>query len=240
MKKSVRILTAVLAWLFWTGAVLAEDSKVQSNIQAKIDEAEIEEVTLPVGTKLEIRLTRTLSTKRSKPGSPFKGKVIEAVFIEGIEAIPAGTYAEGRVTYVKKPGRVKGVGQMRLHLEKLVLFDGEEILIAAPLEGAEGAPGAKIKDEEGTIKGPSSKGGELTTAAVVGATGATVGGLTGGLSGAGIGAGVAAGVVGLNSLFKRGKHLLLPQGTELIFELARPVRVPIIDDSGFEDPFSSQ
>ena len=240
MKKSVRILTAVLAWLFWTGAVLAEDSKVQSNVQAKIDQAEIEEVTLPVGTKLEIRLTRTLSTKRSKPGSPFKGKVIEAVFIDGIEAIPAGTYAEGRVTYVKKPGRVKGVGQMRLHLEKLVLFDGEEILIAAPLEGAEGAPGAKIKDEEGTIKGPSSRKGELTTVAVVGATAATVGGLTGGLSGAGIGAGIAAGVVGLNSLFKRGKHLLLPQGTELIFELARPVRVPIIDDSGFEDPFSSQ
>ena len=240
MKKSVRILTAVVALLFWTGAVLAEDSKVQSNIQAKIDQAEIEEVTLPVGTKLEIRLTRTLSTQRSKPGSPFNGKVIEAVFIEGIEAVPAGTYAEGRVTYVKKPGRVKGVGQMRLHLEKLVLFDGEEILVAAPLEGAQGAPGAKIKDEEGTIKGPSSKGGELMTAAAVGATGATVGGLTGGLSGAGIGAGVAAGVVGLNSLFKRGKHLLLPQGTELIFELTRPVRVPIIDDSGFEDPFSSQ
>ena len=190
------------------------------------------------GTILNIRLTKTLSTKRSKQGSIFKGKLIQAIFVNGIEVIPAGTYAEGRVTHVKKPGRVKGVGKMRLHLEKLITFTGTEIPIAAPLEGAEGAPGAKVRGEEGTIKGPSSKSGEAITAAAIGGTAATVGGLTSGGSGAIYGAVLGVGAVGINSLFKRGKHLLLPQGTELIFVLARPINVTVEDDSFFSNQSS--
>ena len=135
MRKSLRAAVAVfpaLALLLCSGTLKAEESYAIS-----------------AGTTLNIRLSKTLSTKRSKSGSIFRGKVIEALFVDGIEVVPAGTYAEGRVTYVKKPGRVKGVGQMRLHLEKLITFSGTEIPIAAPLEGAEGAPGAKVK-------GPSS------------------------------------------------------------------------------------
>ncbi len=222
MRKALRAAVAVfpaLALILCSGTLKAEESYAISP-----------------GTILNIRLTKTLSTKRSKPGSIFRGKLIEALFVDGIEVLPAGTYAEGRVTYVKKPGRVKGVGQMRLHLEKLITFNGTEIPIAAPLEGAEGAPGAKVKGEEGTIKGPSSKKGELTTAAVLGGTGATIGGLTAGGSGALYGGGLAAGAVGLHSLFKRGKHLLLPQGAELIFVLARPVTVELEVDPLYDHP----
>ena len=222
MRKAVRAAVAIfpaLALILCSATLKAEES-----------------YEISPGTILNIRLTKTLSTKRSKSGSIFRGKLIEALFVNGVEVLPAGTYAEGRVTYLKKPGRVKGVGQMRLHLEKLITFKGTQILIAAPLEGAEGAPGAKVKGEEGTIKGPSSKGGELITAAVLGSTAATVGGLTAGGSGALYGGGLAAGAVGLRSLFKRGKHLLLPQGTELIFVLARPVTVEVEEDSLFDSP----
>ena len=222
MRKTLRAAVAVfpaLALLLCSGTLKAEESYAIS-----------------AGTTLNIRLSKTLSTKRSKSGSIFRGKLIEALFVDGIEVVPAGTYAEGRVTYVKKPGRVKGVGQMRLHLEKLITFSGTEIPIAAPLEGAEGAPGAKVKGEEGTIKGPSSRSGELITTAVIGGTAATVGGLTAGGSGALYGGGLAAGAVGLHSLFKRGKHLLLPQGTELIFVLARSVTVELEEDPLFDNP----
>ncbi len=217
MKSAVQATAATLAILLWTGLAKAE-----------------KEFVISPGTLLEVRLTKTLSTLRSKPGSPFKGKIIEAIFVDGNELIPAGTYAEGRVTYLKKPGRVKGVGQMRLHLEKVVLFDGREIPLAAPLEGTEGAPGAKMSDKEGTIKGPSSKTGELITTGAVAATAATVGGLTAGGSGALYGGGLAAGAVGLRSLFKRGKHLLLPQGTELVFVLARPVKLELKEEPEFK------
>ena len=222
MRKAVRAAVAIfpaLALILCSGTLKAEES-----------------FEISPGTILNIRLTKTLSTKRSKTGSIFRGKLIEALFVNGVEVLPAGTYAEGRVAYVKKPGRVKGVGQMRLHLEKLITFNGTQILVAAPLEGAEGAPGAKVKGEEGTIKGPSSKGGEAITAAAVGSTAATVGGLTAGGSGALYGGGLAVGAVGLHSLFKRGKHLLLPQGTELIFVLARPVRVKVEEDPLFDSP----
>ena len=222
MKRSIQAVAVVfpaLAFILCSGTLKAEESYTVSS-----------------GTVLNIRLTKTLSTKRSKRGSIFRGKLIESLFVDGMEVLPAGTYAEGRVTYVKKPGRVKGVGQMRLHLEKLITFKGTEIPIAAPLEGAEGAPGAKVKGEEGTIKGPGSRTGELTTAAVLGGAGATLGGLTAGGSGALYGGGLSAGAVGLRSLFKRGKHLLLPQGTELIFILVRPVTVELEEDSVFDNP----
>ena len=95
-----------------------------------------------------------------------------------------------------------------------------------------------MRGEEGTIKGPSSKSGEAITAAAIGGTAATVGGLTSGGSGAIYGAVLGVGAVGINSLFKRGKHLLLPQGTELIFVLARPINVTVEDDSFFSNQSS--
>ena len=219
MKLAVPAVAVTLTVLLLTGLAKAE-----------------EELEISPGTLLEVRLTKTLSTLRSKPGSFFKGKIIEAIFVDGNELVPAGTYAEGRVTYVKKPGRIKGVGQMRLHLEKLVMFDGREIPLAAPLEGTEGAPGAKMSDKEGTIKGPSSKKGELLTAGTTAATGATLGGLTAGGLGALYGGGIAAGAVGLHSIFKRGRHLLLPQGTELVFVLVRPVKIGLKEEPEFKGP----
>ena len=86
-------------------------------------------------------------------------------------------------------------------------------------------PRSRVRKERS--RGPSSRSGELITTAVIGSTAATVGGLTAGGSGALYGGGLAAGAVGLHSLFKRGKHLLLPQGTELIFVLARSVTVEL-------------
>ena len=78
MRKTLRAAVAVfpaLALLLCSGTLKAEESYAISG-----------------GTTLNIRLSKTLSTKRSKSGSIFRGKLIEALFVDGIEVVPAGTY----------------------------------------------------------------------------------------------------------------------------------------------------
>ena len=81
--------------------------------------AEGETITIPAGTLLEVRLMTALSTKASQEGDPFSGRIVEPIFIGGEEVLPAGSTLEGRVTYVKDPGHVKGKAEMRLLAESI-------------------------------------------------------------------------------------------------------------------------
>jgi len=180
-----------------------------------------ETLTLPAGSTLFVRLITTLSTRTNENGDPFSGKVVEPIIYEGVEVVPAGSILEGRVAFVKQPGRVKGVGEMRLVAETITTPEEVRYSISAGLEEAEGAEGAKVKDEEGTIKGPSSKKGDVVSAGVGAGVGAAAGAITAGGKGSLYGAGIGAAVMGVRSLFKRGKDIILPQGTELTFVINR-------------------
>jgi len=182
---------------------------------------EEETLTLPAGSTLHVRLETTLSTRINQQGDPFSGRIIEPVTYEDKEVVPAGSILEGRVVYVKQPGRAKGVGEMRLVAEAITTPEEVRYVIVAGLEDAQGAEGAKVKDDEGTIKGPSSKKGDVAAVGVGAGIGAGVGAIGAGGSGALYGAGIGAAVMGIRSLFKRGKDIILPQGTELTFVIYR-------------------
>ena len=184
--------------------------------------AEEQTVTLPAGSTLHVRLTTTLSTRSNEQGDPFSAKVVEPIIYEGEEVVPAGSILEGRVAFVKTPGRVKGVGEMRLVAETITTPEDVKYTIAAGLEEAQGAEGAKVKDEEGTIKasGKSKKGAAVETGVGAGA-GAGAGAIGAGGSGALYGAGIGAAAGLIHTLFKRHKDIILPQGTELTFVIQR-------------------
>jgi len=196
-----------------------------------------ESLTLPAGSTLYVRLITTLSTRTSENGDPFSGKIIEPIIYDSVEVVPAGSILEGRVAYVKQPGKVKGVGEMRLVAETITTPDEIRYSISAGLEEAEGAEGAKVRDEEGTIKGPASKKDDAIAAGVGAGVGAAAGAITAGGKGSLYGAGIGAAVMGVRSLFKRGKDIILPQGTELTFVIDRTTtakRVPAASDSSTE------
>lgn len=180
------------------------------------------EVTLPAGTVIETRLTTLLSSKTSENGDPFTASIVEPIFSGGQEVVPAGSTLEGHVTYVKEPGRVKGKAEMRLVADKIITPDDVEFSLTAGLESAEGAEGAKVSGEEGTIKGPGkSKKGTAVETGVGAGIGAGVGAIAGGGSGSlyGLGIGAAAGMI--HGMSKKHKDLVLPQGTELTFVVSR-------------------
>ena len=148
-------------------------------------------------------------------------QVVEPIFGGGEEVVPTGSTVEGRVTYVKPPGKVKGVGEMRLIAESITTVEGTRYLISASLEDAQGAEGAKVKGEEGTIKGPSSRKDDAVKTGIGAGVGAGVGAIAAGGTGALYGAGIGAGVGLVRSLFKRGKDIVLPRGTDMTFVISR-------------------
>ena len=63
---------------------------------------------------LHCRVTTTLTTKLNFQGDAFTATVSEPILINGREAVPVGTTLHGRIVQMEKPGRLLGVGQMRL------------------------------------------------------------------------------------------------------------------------------
>jgi hypothetical protein len=179
-------------------------------------------MTIAAGTTLDARLTTLLSTKTSQNGDPFTARTMDPVFSGGEEVVPAGSTIEGHVTFVKEPGRVKGKAEMRLVADKIVTPGDMEFSLTAGLENAQGAEGAKVKGEEGTIQGPGkSTKGTVVESGVDAGIGAGVGAIAAGGKGSlyGLGIGAVTGIV--KNLAKKHKDLVLPPGTELTFVVSR-------------------
>lgn len=177
---------------------------------------------IAAGTPLEVRLMTTLSTRTNKEGDPFSAKLVESIIHKGEDVIPVGSTIEGRVTFAKEAGRIKGRAEMRLVADSITTPQDVKYVITAGLEDARGMGGAKVKGKEGTIEGggTSAKGGAIEAGVGTGA-GAAVGGLAAGGEGALYGAGIGLVAAGLHHLFKKGQDVTLPIGTEMTFVISR-------------------
>src|SRR2546428_3391914 len=150
--------------------------------------------TLPAGTTLRVRLTTSLSSRTTETGDRFTPEVTEPIFNKGEEVVPGGSIVEGRVSFVRPPGRAKGVAEMRLTPEKILVPSGATYSISAALQGAEGAPAVQVGDEEGTLKGKGKSKKTTAEEAGIGAgAGAGIGGIADGGAGAVSGAALCAG-----------------------------------------------
>lgn len=177
---------------------------------------------IPAGSTLHCRLTQTLSTKLNFQGDLFTATVSEPLMVSGREAIPVGATVEGRVSWLARPGRLKGVGEMRLVAEKLTLPNGRSFPLNALLLSAYGAEGAKVSGDEGIVKGPSSRFKSFEEIGALAGGGGVVG-LIFAHPVLGMALGGAAGVV--DRARRRGADLNLPQGTQLNYQLTRELVV---------------
>jgi hypothetical protein len=168
------------------------------------------------------RVLQTLTTRLNFQGDAFTATISEPVMMEAHEVIPVGATIEGRIARMERPGHVRGVGQMRLTAERITFPDGRSFPLSALLMTAYGADDARVVDSEGTVKGPSSR---LQAAEEIGG-GSAVGSLVGLLFGhpvIGIAVGGTAGLV--DRVRRRGKDLNVPAGTQLNYQLTRPLEL---------------
>jgi hypothetical protein len=186
------------------------------------------EIVIPAGTKVPLTLINSLSTKHSAEGDRVYLQTSFPIAIAGRIIIPRGSYVMGTVTEAKRPGKVKGKGEIFLRFDSLTLPNGTTRDFRSRLGGTDADTG-QFDRAEGKIKGEGNKGGDARTVGQTTAGGATIGAIAGSAAGhAGMGAGIGAAAgaaAGLATvLLSRGPDLVLPRGTSFEMVLDREVR----------------
>jgi hypothetical protein len=170
-------------------------------------------IMVPAGTHIPLVLHNAISTRSARPGDPVYFETLFPVMIDGKVVIPAGSYVSGEVTESKRPGRVKGRGELMIKLTTMILPNAYMVNLNAVPSNA-GTGGNETTDNEGKIIGDSEKGHDIGTIAKTTAAGAGIGGLAT-RTGTGVGIGAAAGAaVGLAAvLLTRGPDAEMPRGS---------------------------
>ena len=185
-------------------------------------------VAIPRGTRVPLTLINSISTKHAAPGDRVYLESVYPVVVEGRILVPPGTYVSGSITSVKRPGRVKGRGEIFLRFEQMILPNGAIRDFTGRVGALDGRSPEGFDRDEGKITSESNKGGDARAIGEAAATGTSVGviaGAAGGRTGLGLGvgsaAGAAAGLIGV--LLSRGPEAMLEKGTQLDMVLDRDI-----------------
>jgi hypothetical protein len=181
-------------------------------------------ITVPAGTRIGVVLENGISTYSAKPGDSIYFRTSFPITINNKVVVPVGSYLRGEVSDAKRPGRVKGKGELRIRLNILILPNGYTVDLKAEPHSTDGG-GKTRTDSEGKITGPGGKGKDAETVATTTVTGAGIGAIAAGGKGAGIGAGIG-GIAGLAAvLLSRGPEAQLPRGSSMDLVLERDLRL---------------
>ena len=181
------------------------------------------------GTKLPLVLLNGLSTKHSAEGDRVYLATSFPIVSGGRVVIPPGSFVAGTITHLKRPGRVKGRGELFLRFDQLTLPNGVVRDFRSRVGSMDGDTNQELDRKEGTIQSPGNKAGDLETVAEVTAISAGIGGIAGstaGRSGLGTGMGAAGGLIAgvMAVLLTRGPDVVLGKGTSLEMLLDRELR----------------
>ena len=167
-------------------------------------------LTVRPGTILTVRINQSLSSDHSQVGDIFYATLTQPIIASGIVVAHPGQAVSGRVTEVKKAGRVSGVSRLGITLTSLTAADGQTVPVQSQLL---------------IHQGSTSRGRDATAVATTTGLGAAIGAATDWGTGAAIGAGIgaAAGTVGV--LLTRGNPTVIYPETALTFQVTAPATV---------------
>ncbi len=180
-------------------------------------------VTVPTGTTLPLVLHNAVTTRNAQPGDPIYLETVFPILVDARIVIPAGSYVQGEILEAKRPGKVKGRGEVRMRLNTIILPNGYSAKFDAVPSNA-GTGGNETTDKEGKITGDTDKASDAGTIIKGTAIGAGIGAVAArSATGAGVGAGVGAAAGLIAVLLTRGPDVELPRGTTLNAVLDRPL-----------------
>ncbi|MEP6534107.1 MAG: hypothetical protein ABJF23_02225 [Bryobacteraceae bacterium] len=196
---------------------------------AQSESAKPKEFVVDPGTRIPLSLINSITTKHAAEGDRIYLETVFPILVGGKIVIPPGSYVAGTVTQVKRPGRMKGRGEIYLRFDTLTLPNGVTRDFRARVGQLDGRASEELDKDEGKIKSEGNKSGDTRTVAEGAASGASVGAIAGSIGGhAGMGAGIgaaagaAAGLAGV--LLSRGPEAVLAKGTTMEMVLDRPIR----------------
>jgi hypothetical protein len=215
----------------WTlGTILAaapllagQASRPHSPADAPARKPHPDVLVVPAGTRLGLVLQNAITSRNAHRGDPVYLQTVFPITQNDRVLIPAGSYVQGELLEAKRPGRIKGRGEVRIRLTMMILPNGYTVKFGAVPTNA-GTGGNESTGKEGQIKGDANKCGDAGTIIKTGGIGAGIGAIAGrSASGAGIGAAAGAAVGLATVLLTRGPELELPRGTTVDATLDRPL-----------------
>ena len=219
----------------------AQDAATPLSTREKSTEAKTHEakMTIPAGAQILVALKSAISTKSAKIGDPVYASTSFPYVLNEKVLIPAGTYVQGRISSITRPGRVKGRAELLIHFTTLIYPSGYTVLLPGAVDNLPGAEHSTVKGEEGTIQQNGEKGKDIGTIAGTAATGTLIGASAAGLRGAGLGA-ATGGAVGLAiAMLTRGNDVRLEAGTTVQMVIQREISVEAnrVDSGEFRGTF---
>ena len=169
----------------------------------------VREVTLPEGTLLPLTLDSYVASDTSRIESPVRAHLRRAIYVDGVEVLPAGTRLSGIVTEARRSARVKGRGRVAFRFTSMTVDDDRYRVSTSRV----------VREAPATKKDDALKIGIPAGAAAV--IGAIADDKKGAAIGSAVGGGAGTGVV----LSTRGKEVRLGRGAAVAVRLLQPVRV---------------
>ena len=181
--------------LFFSDGVETAEAAVEADVGGQI--------IVPAGTRLVIRTTDTIDSSQHGAGHRFRGQLEGALVVDGVTAIPRGSWVHGRISQANQAGRVAGSSELAAEFTDIMVDD------------------QLLPISTGTLAAQAS--GEAGRTVRRTARNAALGGLIGGSSGARTGAAVGAGAALLTS----GASVNIPRGTILETTLSAALTVTL-------------
>ncbi len=168
---------------------------------------------VPVGTDLKVRINDTLSSKDSRIGDRFTATVIDPSRFDEARI-------NGRISSIRKSGKVKGRTSMNLAFDSIELRDGRRGVLHGYVTRVYGDDSGRA-DDEGGVESGSRTNQTIKRSGIAAGVGAIIGGIAGGGKGAAIGL-IVGGAGGAGSLAVQGsKELKIESGTEMLVHVTR-------------------
>lgn len=176
---------------------------------------------VPSNTVMIVELLTNLSTDVTQRGDRFQARVLEPNEYQG-------AIIDGRVTRVKRPGRISGKAELQLTFDHIRFNDNrganfEAQVIEVIDSGGDGGVGEV--DTEGGVKGKDSTKDDVAKVGASTGIGAIIGAIAGGGKGAAIGAAIGGAVGTGGVLSQRGKDIRLMNGQQLRIRTSSTTRI---------------
>src|SRR5580700_10695061 len=145
---SVTLLTA--------GSLAAQDATPPANPV---------QFTVQTGVTVPLSLINSISTKHSLEGDRVYLESAFPILANGRIVIPVGSYVAGTVTQIKKPGRVKGRGEIYVRFDTLTLPNGVTRDFRSRMSSMDASSSGKLDRAEGKVVSEGDRLGDARTVA---------------------------------------------------------------------------
>jgi hypothetical protein len=176
---------------------------------------------IPANTVMTVELLTNLSTDATQRGDRFQARVLEPREYEG-------AMLDGRVTRVKRPGKIGGKAELQLTFDHIRFPDNRganfEAQVIEVLDTG-GSEGVGDVDEEGGVKGKGTTKDDVAKVGAATGIGAIIGAIAGGGKGAAIGAAIGGAIGTGGVLSQRGKDIRMPQGQQMRVRTSSTTRI---------------